>query len=111
MKLIRVTHLPARHSKLVRVSVDCPSRLNSLCIFEQELCHLHKTGVTMSDGLVDIGEYITLIIRNQGAEPVLLEEGDIIGYLQSAKLSGMFYCETKLCPKVPQCHTIQSNQG
>ena len=113
MKLIRVTRLPARHSKLVRVSVDCPSRLNSLCIFEPELCHLHKKGVTMSDGLVDIGEYITLIIRNQGAEPVLLEEGDIIGYLRSAKLmeAEQDYCETKLCSKVPQRHTNQSNQG
>ena len=86
VKLIRATRLPARHSKLVRVSVDCPSMLNSLCIFEPELCHLHKKGVTMSDGLVDVGKHMTLTIRNQGAEPVLLEEGDVIGYLQSAKL-------------------------
>ena len=40
----------------------------------------------MSNGLVDVGKYITLIMRNQRAEPVVLEEGDIIGYLQLAKL-------------------------
>ena len=98
VKLIRATRLPAHHSKLVRVSVDCPSKFNSLCIFEPELCHLHKKGVTMSDGLVDVGKYITLIVRNQGAEPVVLEEGDIIGHLQSAKLMEVeqdsLFCDT-----------------
>jgi len=67
----------------VHVSVDNPGVLGSLCLFEPELCQLHQKGVTMSDGLVDAEKTVTLVIRNQGVEPVLLEEGKVIGHLQS----------------------------
>ena len=64
----------------------------------------------MSDGLVDTGEYITLIIRNQGAEPVLLEEGDIIGYLRSAKLMEVER-DGLLCDKVVPKGTAASHKS
>ena len=47
------------------------------------LSTLVTKGVTMSDGLVDAEKTVTLVIRNQGVEPVLLEEGKVIGHLQS----------------------------
>ena len=74
-------------SQLVTLNcVDNPEVLGSLSLFEPELHHLHKKGVTMSDGLVDAERPITLVIRNQGVGPVLLEAGNVVGYLQLAKL-------------------------
>ena len=73
VKLIQASCLPACHSKLVCVSVDNPELFGSLCLFEPVLDSLHKMGVTMLDALVDVQGVITLLVRSQGTEPVLLE--------------------------------------
>jgi len=86
VKLIQATRLPAHHSKLVRVSMDNSKLYGSLCLFEPFLTSLHKMGVTMSDCLVDAQEVITLLMRNQGAEPVLLEGDIVVGCPEPARL-------------------------
>ena len=87
VRLIQATRLPAHHYKLVHVSVDAPELFpESLCVFEPQLSNLHLNGVTMADRLVDVKRVVTLVIRNQGVEPVLLEGGHVMGYLQPAKL-------------------------
>ena len=87
VRLIQATRLPAHHYKLVHVSVDAPEVFpESLYVFEPQLSNLHLNGVTMADGLVDVKRVVTLVIRNQGVEPVLLEGGHVMGYLQPAKL-------------------------
>ena len=83
---IQASHLPASHSKLVRVSVDNPELFGSLCLFEPVLGSLHKMGVTMSDALVDVQGVITLLVRNQGTEPVLLERDSVVGCLEPVKV-------------------------
>lgn len=42
----------------------------------------------MADGLVNVGDkgVTTLVVANTDVEPVLLEEGDIIGSLQSCTI-------------------------
>ena len=54
----------------------------SLCLFEPVLDSLYKMGVTMSDALVDVQGVITLLVRNQGTEPVLLESYSVVGRLK-----------------------------
>jgi len=81
VKLIQATRLPAHHFKLVRVSMDDSKLYDSLCLFEPFLSSLHKMGVTISSGLVDAQGAITLLMKNQGAEPVLLERDIVVGCL------------------------------
>jgi len=82
VKLIQASRLPACHSKLVCVSVNNLELFGSLCLFEPVLDSLHKIGVTMSDALVDVQGVITLLVRNQETEPVLLERDSVVGCLE-----------------------------
>ena len=43
-------------------------------------------GATVSDGLVDAQGIITLLMKNQGAEPVLLKGDVVVGCLEPASL-------------------------
>ena len=84
VKLVQITRLPAHHSKLVCVAVDCNTALDTTLLFEPELAQLHKSGVTMCDSLIDNGEMATMVIQNRGVEPVLLDKGYVVGHVESA---------------------------
>ena len=81
---MQTTPLPAHHSKLVHVAVDCNTALDTTLLFEPELAQLHKRGVTMCDSLIDNGEMATMVIQNRGMEPVILDKGCVVGHVGSA---------------------------
>ena len=58
------------------------------CLFEPALETLHAKGLSMADAVVEVkdGGGMNLIISNRGREPVLLEEGEVLGELHTAKL-------------------------
>ena len=88
VKLIRPAHLPAGHSKVVRVEMTKPGVTGETCLFEPAVQQLGSRGLTMADALVGVGDEreATLVVANAGVEPVLLEEGDVVGSLQQCTL-------------------------
>ena len=88
VKLIRPARLPAGHSKIVRVEVSNSEVTGEMCLFEPATQELGGRGLTMADALVGVGEKMeaTLVVANTSVEPVLLEEGDVIGSLQPCTL-------------------------
>lgn len=81
VKLIQATRLPAHHRKLIHVEIDGQ-------VVEPELQTLGKRGLSMADAVVGVGggRNTTLVISNQGTEPVQLEEGVVLGRLQPVTL-------------------------
>ena len=88
VKHIRPARLPAGHSKIVRVEVSNSEVTGEMCLFEPATQELGGRGLTMADALVGVGENMeaTLVVANTNVEPVLLEEGDVIGSLQPCTL-------------------------
>jgi len=86
VKLIQATRLPVNHVKLVRASVGNSELIGSVCLFEPDLSRLHQKEITMSDELVNGEKTVTLLVNNQGAEPVQLEADSIISQLNVARV-------------------------
>ena len=106
VKLLQTARLPAHHSKLVRVAVDHEADLGSTLLFEPNLPQLHNKGVTMSDALIDNDKVATMIIQNRGVEPVILDQGCVMGYAHSTSMMKL--------PKDEDCHlesSVKTIQG
>ena len=89
VKLLQTARLPAHHSKLVRVAVDHDAALGFTLLFELNLPQLHNRGVTMSDALIDNDKVATMIIQNRGVEPVILDQGCVMGYAHSTSMTNL----------------------
>ena len=93
----RLFHLPAGHSKVVRVKVRGSDVTGDTYLFEPVVWHVKHQELLMPDALVGVGGNgeATLVIANTGTQPVLLQEGDIIGRaLQELDLD-IQYCPGK----------------
>ena len=86
VKMLQAARIPARHSKLVRVTVDQNVASGFTLLFEPNLPQLHQKGITMSDALIDNNKVATVIVQNQGVEPVILDQGYIMGYAHSTNV-------------------------
>ena len=88
VKLIRPARLPAGYSKVVHVEAMDPEMTGETYLFEPAVQKLERKGLTMADALVGIEreKQATLVVANTGVEPVLLEEGDVVGSLQPCTL-------------------------
>ena len=86
VKMLQAAWIPARHSKLVRVTVDQNVASGSTLLFEPNLPQLHQKGITMSDALIDNNKVATVIVQNQGVEPVILNQGYVMGYAHSTNV-------------------------
>ena len=90
VKMLHVARVPARHSKLVRVTVaDRNVASGSTLLFEPNLSQLHQKGITMSDALIDNEMVATMIVHNQGVEPVILDQGYLMGYAHSTNVMAL----------------------
>ena len=90
VKMLHVAWVPARHSKLVRVTVaDRNVASGSTLFFEPNLSQLHQKGITMSDALIDNEKASTMIVHNQGVEPVILDQGYLMGYAHSTNVMAL----------------------
>ena len=89
VRLLQATRVPARHSKLVRAHVRGPIRNQSpsLILFEPSK-ELSAQGVTMTDGAVSprVDQSLTLVVENEGFQPVWLNVGQVLGMLEHADL-------------------------
>ena len=89
VRLLQATRVPARHSKLVRAHVRGPIRNQSpsLILFEPSK-ELSAQGVTMTDGAVSprVDQSLTLVVENEGFQPVWLKVGQVLGTLEHADL-------------------------
>ena len=85
VKLIQPICVPADHVNLVHASVDNLEFFGSVCLFEPCLLELHCKGVAMYDELGDATRAMTLLMNNQGVEPVQLEL-NVIGHFKLARL-------------------------
>ena len=101
VKLLQTARLPAHHSKLVRVAVDHEADLGSTLLFEPNLPQLHNKGVTMSDALIDNDKVATMIIQNRGVEPVILDQGCVMGYAHSTSMMKLPKDEGIKCKSYP----------
>ena len=88
VRLIQATRLPAHHRKLIRVEIDGKIGDGGTSLFEPDLQALSQKGLSMADAVVGVGDGkgTTLVISNQGTEPVQLEEGVVLGRLQPVTL-------------------------
>ena len=65
---------------------------DSDCLFEPALrvLHviLHAKGLSMADAVVEVGDgnAVNLVVANRSTEPVLLQEGEVLGEIQPATL-------------------------
>ena len=84
VKLIRPAHLPAGHTKLLRVKTSSPSMSGKTCLFEPVAQPWGYRGLSVPDVVVEVDDTgeTTLMVANTHVEPVLLGEGDVIGSLQ-----------------------------
>ena len=88
VKLIQATRLPAHHCKLIRVEIDGQVVDSETSLFEPELHTLSESGLSMADAVVGVGgsRNTSLMISNQGTEPVQLEKGVVLGRMQPVTL-------------------------
>ena len=86
VKLIQAARLPAGHIKIVRADSEGLGVRDGNSLFELALETLHANGLSMADAVVEgkDGGGMNLIISNRGREPVLLEEGEVLGELHTA---------------------------
>ena len=70
------------------MEVSDPEVNGEVCLFEPAARHLKWRGLQLADALVGVGDSgeSTLVIANSGQEPVVLEEGDVIGSLQQCEV-------------------------
>ena len=82
VRLVTAVSLPARHEKLVRADVDGFSG-DVTGLFESAANCLKEKGVTIEDAAAqpDTQSQITLIVRNNSLQSVVLEEGQLLGSL------------------------------
>ena len=88
VKLIRPARIPAGHSKVVCVKVNNSEVTGETYLFEPTAHQEEHQGLLMPDALVGVrgdGE-ATLVIANAGAQPVILEEGNVMGRLQQCQV-------------------------
>lgn len=88
VRQIQLAGLPAGHSKVVCVEVTDSRVTGRTCLFEPAVQKLQDRGLTMADALVRVGRenQATVVVANTSVEPVLLEEGAVMGNLQLCSL-------------------------
>ena len=94
MRLVRAARVLAQHSKLVYVRADSTNLGVRTCLFQPELSGLTQRGIAATDAVVDFQpgqEGTTLLLVNNGMEPVQLDEGEALGTLQPATVLEMTY--------------------
>jgi len=87
VKLLQAVKIPARHSKLVRVQAKS-SEVNQLMLFEEKMSENENQMISMTSCIteVDKDQNLVVTIENHGLQPVKLEKGLEIGYLEPIQL-------------------------
>ena len=87
VKLLQAVKIPARHSKLVRVQAKS-SEVNQLMLFEEKMSENENQMISMNSCIteVDKDQNLVVTIENHGLQPVILEKGLEIGYLEPIQL-------------------------
>ena len=87
VKLLQAVKIPARHSKLVRVQAKS-SEVNQLMLFEEKMSENENQMISMTSCIteVDKDQNLVVTIENHGLQPVILEKGLEIGYLEPIQL-------------------------
>ena len=87
VKLLRVTHLPARHAKVVQaqISAGAVSSGTYLFMLEPGKCQSGESDVIVSTSVVQPNSdgYFKVLIENHGVCPVHLEAAHVVGSLSS----------------------------
>ena len=88
VKLIQATRVPAGHVNIIRAGLEGLGVRGSDCLFEPALRVLHAKGLSTADAVVEVGDGdgVNLVIANLSTEPVLLQEGEVLGEIQPAAL-------------------------
>ena len=84
VRLVKATHLPANHMKMVKVqALGVEGRSLFQPVREMIECH----GLQMVDAIVepDEGGHMTPVVENHGSQPVDLEDLCVLGYLHSVE--------------------------
>ena len=87
VKLLQAVKIPARHSKLVHVQAKS-SEVNQLMLFEEKMSENENQMISMTSCIteVDKDQNLVVTIENHGLQPVKLEKGLEIGYLEPIQL-------------------------
>ena len=87
VKLLQAVKIPARHCKLVRVQAKS-SEVNQLMLFEEKMSENENQMISMTSCIteVDKDQNLVVTIENHGLQPVILEKGLEIGYLEPIQL-------------------------
>ena len=85
VRLLRPTRLPPRHAKLAAVRAEGK---NQQFLLEPVEFLLAEKGVLVETGLVQVDKegHSTLLLQNHTAEPICLEEGQVMGRPKLSRL-------------------------
>ena len=110
VKLIQATRVPAGHVKIIRAGLEGLGVRGSDCLFEPALTVLRAKGLSMADAVVEVcdSDGVNLVIANLSTEPVLLQEGEVLGEIQPAAL--MEHIDDNQ-PNIPRVDAIAREKG
>lgn len=85
--VMNATRVPGRHAKVVQAQTESTFESPSLVLFEPG-SGLDGIGVSMTDAVIAPGggESVTLLVENEGHQPVWLEKGQVLGKVEPATL-------------------------
>lgn len=87
VKLLEAVRIPARHARVVRAEVDRCDGQEALMLVEPQGC-----GVELELTLVqpDQDGAVTLTVKNEGLQPIVLERGQMLGCADTVELAQDF---------------------